>query len=173
MRAAVCLLLLLLFGCRAESGSPGTLDERTPCQVMRVFDGDTLACDLNGNGSVENPLEHVRLLGIDAPETRFSKKNQRDPVDDPYAAEAQAFLEKETLGKTVYLAWDQVKTDRYGRTLALVYRRPKDARSVNETLIGEGYAAALFIPPNGLHKERFEHLESRARQARKGIWRPD
>ena len=32
------------------------------CKVIKVYDGDTLACDFNHNGKLETSTERVRLL---------------------------------------------------------------------------------------------------------------
>jgi endonuclease YncB( thermonuclease family) len=69
-----------------------TVNRRMACHVLTVYDGDTLGCDLNGNGRIERPQEEVRLLGIDTPEMHYSRKNptygSANPTDEPYAKEA-------------------------------------------------------------------------------------
>lgn len=171
MRAllSACLLTVLLSACgSAQSGEPKT--DRTACKVLQVFDGDTLACDLNHNGKINKPREYIRLLGIDAPETRYSRRG--DGEDEPYAVEATDFLAKKTLGKTVYLEWDRERRDPYDRSLAFIHLRPDSTESVNAMLVKRGYASTLFIPPNGKYRDEFETLETQARQQRLGIWNP-
>lgn len=150
--------------------------EREPCRVLFVFDGDTLACDLNGNGRIEKPRESIRFLGIDAPETRYSKRRRNNPKmkgqDEPFAQEAKAFVQKRLLHKQIYLAYDGQKQDRFGRTLAFLYEEPDSERSINEELLEAGLVTTLFIKPNYRLKERFESVEAEARINQKGLWRP-
>lgn len=149
---------------------------REACRVVIVFDGDTLACDLNGNNAVEAPHEYIRLLGIDTPESRFSKRHRDNPEkagrDEPYAREASNFLSKAAINKTVYLEWDRERTDRFGRSLAFVFPAPDAATSLNEALVAEGYAQTLFLPPNEKYKARLEAVEIEARNNQRGLWHP-
>lgn len=80
-------------------------DQVTNC---RVVDGDTLHCDGG----------RVRLLGIDAPELPGHCAEGRDCAPgDPY--ESTRSLEA-GMGNGSSLKIENVGTDRYGRTLALV-----------------------------------------------------
>jgi Staphylococcal nuclease homologue len=83
---------------------------------------------------------------------------------------AQAFLTTRFLGKTVTLAFDQQRRDRYGRTLAYVCL---DGRSVNETIIREGYGFAYVkYPFRADLMARFPAAERAARAAGLGLWAP-
>ena len=145
------------------------------------MDGDTISCDLNHNGRTDKPTEHIRLLGVDAPETHNSAK-MRDKarhrqhadqaVDEPYAQEAKAWLTQRTLGKTVWLSWDVKPQDRYGRSLAWVYTSPTSLVSLNQQLVEAGLAAALFLGPNRQFEEEIQHAEQQAYHAQRGIWQP-
>ena len=167
---------------RPARGGEANSPTLTACQVLLVFDGDTFACDLNGNHRIEKPREYIRLLGVDAPETHHSKRYQHDPEkagkDEPYAQEARAFVEEQTLKQIVYLQFDRQLQDRYGRMLAFVYLSELDAQaqrqyaSLNEQLVSRGLAKTLFIPPNRLLKQRMEIAESEARSSHKGLWKP-
>ncbi|MGH7408958.1 MAG: lamin tail domain-containing protein, partial [Candidatus Methylomirabilales bacterium] len=59
--------------------------------------------------------------------------------------------------------------DQYGRLLAFVY---VGGTSVSATLIQEGLAHVLLIPPNGKHAENLLALQREAQAARRGIWSP-
>ncbi|MEB3206711.1 MAG: thermonuclease family protein [Vampirovibrionales bacterium] len=148
---------------------------RTSCRVLRVNDGDTFSCDLNGNGRVDAPIERIRLLGIDTPETRYglSKRLQKKvKKGQPFSEEAKAFTEKQLPPyHTVSLSWDVSRQDRYGRSLAVVYVSPSDTQSLNERLLAEGLAVTLFYEPNTRDKSKFEAIEQAAFQARKGLWK--
>lgn len=166
----LCLLLVLFITACGSAKSTKRTTERTPCKVLRVFDGDTLVCDLNGNGRINKPREYIRLLGIDAPETHHSKRGT--DKDEPFSIDAMRFLAQKTLSKTVYLEWDQERRDPYDRSLAFVYLKPNATQSINAQLVERGLASTLFIPPNRRYRENFEALESQARQQQRGIWHP-
>jgi micrococcal nuclease len=165
-------LLGLLWPATPLPGNVALAGQRTPCRVVRVFDGDTLSCDLNGNGRIEKPREYIRLLGIDAPESSHSTKN-RTGQDQPGAHAAWKALERLTLGKTIYLSWDRRRRDRYGRSLAYVYERSTSQESVNEWLVRRGYCRTLFYKPNFREKSKLEQAERLAQQRRLGLWGND
>jgi len=171
---AALALALWLLGCSAPSPTTKTMPQRTPCAVLQVFDGDTLACDLNHNHRVDKPTEHIRLLGIDTPETKNSKRYRHNPRkaghNEPYAQEAFAFLKQATDHKTVYLEFDLKRTDRYGRTLAFVYVSPTTENSLNYALVANGLANTLFIEPNRKNNHCLTQALVEARKARRGIW---
>jgi endonuclease YncB( thermonuclease family) len=129
------------------------------CKVLKVFDGDTFACDLNHNGQLDGKPEHVRMLGIDAPEMHYSRKNHTG-VDQPGALAAMTWLSDQTLNKTVYLVRDVNPTDRYGRILAHVFLPGKggalSAKSLNQQLLALGYARLLFIAPNQAYRQAYQ-----------------
>lgn len=67
------------------------------------------------------------------------------------------------------LVYDVERTDRYGRTLAYVYRSP-DALFVNVALVRDGYARVATYPPNVAHVDQFRAAETEAREADRGLW---
>lgn len=180
----LCVIQTLLLGCFFLSIVGCVLPEnkpplggRTPCTVIFVMDGDTLSCDLNHNRRSDKPTEHIRLLGVDAPETHNSAKarhrqHAEQAVDEPHAQEAKAWLTHRTLSKTVWLGWDVKPTDRYGRSLAWVYTSPTAAVSLNQQLVEAGLAAALFLGPNRQFERQIQQAERQAYQAKIGIWQP-
>ncbi|GIU93334.1 MAG: hypothetical protein KatS3mg011_2240 [Acidimicrobiia bacterium] len=120
--------------------------------VESITDGDTI---------VVSGGERIRLIGIDTPE----------PTRDAcYAAEATRFVS--TLippGTGVRLIYDVERVDRYGRTLAYVYRA-EDGLFVNAELVARGYAQTLTVPPNVAHTDDFVRLQQQARRAGLGLW---
>ena len=70
-------------------------------KVVWIVDGDTIILDNK---------EHVRLIGIDAPEKK-----------EPYYRRATRFLIKLAKGKRVRLEFDRENRDKFGRLLAYVY----------------------------------------------------
>lgn len=125
--------------------------------VVRIVDGDTLVV----TGGVR-----VRLIGIDTPES----VDPRRPVEC-FGKEASAALGRLVPpGTPVRLAYDVERTDRYGRTLAYLYRR-SDGLLVNAALVEQGYAQPATYPPNVAHAEEFAALARSARGAGTGLWR--
>ncbi len=127
-----------------------------PRHVERVIDGDTLVVD----GHV-----HVRLIGVDTPETKHPDK----PVD-LFGPEATAFTRSLVQDRDVELQFDRERRDRYGRVLAYVYI---DGRLLNEEIIRAGFSRAetryKFERAMAL---RFQEAENEAREAGRGIWGP-
>ena len=127
--------------------------------VTKVIDGDTFWVD---DGSPNG--QKIRLIGIDAPESR---KTGRKEIQF-FGGEAKAYLKSLLEGNKVRLEFDAGRKDRYGRTLAYAYL--EDGTFVNAELIKEGYAMALTIPPNVKFAEQFAKLQDQARQGKKGLW---
>lgn len=124
--------------------------------VSRVIDGDTIVV---ANGTT------VRLIGMDTPET----KDPRRPVGCFGAEAARRTGELTGAGTRVRLVYDVERTDRYGRTLAYVYRLD-DGVFVNAALLQEGFAQVATYPPNVAHVEEFLSLQRQAREAGVGLW---
>ena len=119
-------------------------------KVLSVTDGDTFKIG-------------VRLIGVDAPETRHPRK----PLQF-FGKEASDFLRKFIQGKTVRLKLGRAPTDKYGRLLGYVFL--PNGVFVNAHLVSEGYAQASPYPPNLKYADLFRELERRARARRKGMW---
>lgn len=123
--------------------------------VARIVDGDTLRAVVGGAEVA------VRLIGIDTPEVR---------QDDCYADEATAHLTALVPpGAAIRLAYDVERHDRYGRTLAYVFR-PGDGLHVNVAMARDGFAQQLTIPPNVAHADAVSAAVDEARAAGRGLW---
>lgn len=128
-------------------------------RVMKVVDGDTFWID---EGSEKG--QKVRLIGVDAPETRRSARKEIGH----YGEESKRYATDLLLDKDVRLEYDVSPRDRYGRTLAYVYLR--DGTFVNALLIKEGYATVLTVPPNVRYADDFVKHQRQARSSSKGLW---
>lgn len=130
-------------------------------KVNKVSDGDTFWCIDNKGLKVK-----VRLIGIDAPESRnvFNVKKQ------PFGKAASTYAEDLLLHKLVRLEFDVDSLDRFGRTLAYAYLA--DQTFINEKIVLDGFATALTYPPNVKHEHRFVKAQRTARQKKRGIWGP-
>ena len=141
----------------------GTAVQSDPVySVTRVVDGDTFWVD---DGS-EKGLK-VRLIGVDAPETRNSGRK----LKGYFGTESSDYLNSLIGGKKVRLVFDVARYDRYGRTLAYVYLA--DGTFVNAELVKNGYATVMTTPPNVRHADEFVQLAARARKRNRGLWRQE
>lgn len=125
-------------------------------EVTRVTDGDTIVV----NGSTR-----VRLIGVDTPEVAIFG---RDP--QCYGPDASGWT-KGALppGTRVRLEYDNNRTDRYGRTLAYVYRLA-DGLNVQVALLQLGLAAAYPFADTPRHSAWFADEARRAKAAGVGGW---
>jgi len=126
-------------------------------------DGDTIKVKDDEGEEVS-----VRMIGIDAPESRPNKRlnlqmRQQDKDQKTIlelGEKSKAHL-KELIGTTesVYLEYDAQKLDKYGRILAYVYILDKNSRFVmlNEQMLKDGFAYPLTIPPNVKHKIKHDY----------------
>ena len=147
-------------------------EDRIPCKVVKVYDGDTFRCRLENGEEVK-----VRLIGVDTPESRVNPKARRDARREGLSLKQIVRLGKKATeftkklippGTVVYLETDVQVHDKYGRILAYVYL--PDGRMLNEVLLEEGYAKMMTIPPNVKYVERFRKAQRRAISEGRGLW---
>ncbi len=131
--------------------------------VVFVSDGDTVGVRLSG------VVTRIRLVGIDAPET----KDPDLPTQcyGPQAAALAARLMPRGALVTVVTDPTQDRIDRFGRLLAYVFPAG-NPRPVNVALVQAG-AARVYVyrrsrPPKRLAELR--RAERDARGARRGLW---
>lgn len=131
--------------------------------VQRVVDGDTIET----GGNVK-----IRFLNMDTPET--VKPNT--PVKC-WGPEAKARTKELILGKTIYTNFDKEPVDKYGRELNFLYLNKNDAidqnieKSVNATLVKEGFARASFYSPNTTFRKDFDGWQGLAIEKKLGVWK--
>lgn len=138
-----------------EPGAPRGRDEVPAGRdvvVTSITDGDTLRA---GD-------ERVRLIGIDTPEVSGDV--------ECFGREATAALDRLVPpGTDVRLVSDVAPVDRYGRTLAYVYRLD-DGIFVNLAMARDGYAVPLTVPPDVAHSQDLAQAAADARDAGRGLW---
>jgi micrococcal nuclease len=127
-------------------------------RVVRVVDGDTVVVRTGGRE------ERVRYIGVDTPES----VKPGTPVQC-FAKAASAENRRLVEGREVRLVRDVEARDRYGRTLAYVYRK-SDGLFVNAELVRRGYGKPLTIPPNVAHAAELDRLAAGARRQGRGLW---
>jgi endonuclease YncB( thermonuclease family) len=123
-------------------------------EVRHVLDGDTV---------ILRNSQHVRLIGINAPEL-----GKDDAPDQPLAARARDRLAQLVRGQRVTLAFERERQDHYGRLLAHVYL--PDGRDVEEILLREGLAWAVAVPPNVGKLAVLLAAENEVRGTGRGVW---
>ena len=129
--------------------------------VVRVVDGDTVDVRLGHQGTTR-----VRLLNVDAPET--VDPNSEVECLGPEASQRLKELLPE--GSTVDLAFDDERTDRYGRTLAGVYA---DGELVNAQLASEGLAVPMTVGSNTRFQAAVEASWEDANEGHLGLFDPN
>lgn len=135
---------------------------QTYVEVSSVVDGDTFWI-INTKGK----REKIRLIGIDAPESR---KTGRKEIGY-FGKESKEYLTQLILDQKVRLEYDVQLLDRFQRTLAYVYL--KDNTFVNELLVRTGHAIAVTYPPNVKYQKVFEKAQQRAQKSKVGLWAKD
>ncbi len=140
--SALLAILFLLLSCALAWSA-------TPVRVVGVSDGDTIRVVVGGKET------KVRLHGIDAPEN------------------GQAYGNVATKGLRSLLAGRQVSiepmdTDRYGRTVAMVYA---DGLNVNETMIHNGWAWVFPKYCTQGFCSKWKQYEASSKASKSGLWR--
>jgi micrococcal nuclease len=155
-------IIVFLAACQSPSRKKkghSTNPNTATSTVTYVVDGDTFYM----NDSTGHNLK-VRLIGIDAPETR----NNAHGPKGLYAQEAKAWLKERILGQTIRLELDVQRLDKYGRTLAYVFL--PDGTFINAELIKTGCAVLYTVPPNVKYADSFYRLQRQARDSGVGLW---
>jgi endonuclease YncB( thermonuclease family) len=130
--------------------------------VTRVVDGDTLDIALD-NG----PIERVRLIGIDTPET----VDPRKPVQcfgQEASAHAKELLDRQTV--SIEMDPSQGDRDRYGRLLAYIWLQ--DGRDFGEAMIADGFAHEYTYSLPYAHRDAYRAAQDSAISAQVGLWSP-
>ncbi len=156
--------------------------------VREVFDGDTIQLKSE---------EKVRFIGIDAPETHENEKLEKD-LRRTHLRRSVLTSEgnrsyhvmKQLVGKgPVRLEYDQIRKDKYGRTLAYVYaclpenqflkivQAPPSIKGskaikefeLNREMVRYGWAEAFR---NFRYREKSDYfaLEAEAKAENRGLW---
>ena len=142
-------------------------------KVNKIIDGDTISI-IN---DVSKEVYIVRLLGIDAPETRRTKKLRQDEKETHLAGEFliklgrisfQYLLQLVHPGTKVTMIKDTLNTnDVYGRTLA--YLILSNGKSINEIMIEQGYAKA-YNKYRCDELSKYQILNFEAKKNNKGLY---
>ncbi|MEK7136831.1 MAG: lamin tail domain-containing protein [Patescibacteria group bacterium] len=138
---------------------PISFADGVQAKIIAVIDGDTIDVEVKGK------KEHVRLLGIDTPETVHPWK----PLEK-FGEEARETLKALLKDRVVTLHFESTTRDKYGRILAYVILN--DGLNVNGELVRRGLARAYLRYPFGL-AQLFASYEEEARRNKWGLWADD
>ena len=108
------------------------------CRINKVLDGDTVNIDLDLGFNIILANQHVRMTGIDTPESRTSNKEEKP----------RGMLSKKKLSDQLPVgSWQKITTsrpdnndDKFGRILGEFIL--EDGTNVNQWLIKNNYAVA-------------------------------
>ena len=125
-------------------------------KCTRVTDGDTITVITDGQKFT------IRLVGIDAPE----KSHGKHQPGQPFSQSSTKYLASLVLNKHVDIV--SYGTDRYGRTLGVVY---VDGKDVNLEMVRAGFAEVYRgRPAKGFDNEPYQMAEDAARRAGVCMW---
>lgn len=137
--------------------------------LVKVVDGDTIDVDIDLGFGMWVRNERIRLVGIDAPESRTSDKVQKlfGLISKQRVIDYFKFMDpdvtKEERKPVFVLISKEFNKGKYGRILGDVRCSGVDGQhlSLCRTLISEGHA----VPYNGENKDlmQSEHLINRSR----------
>ncbi len=130
--------------------------------VIEVVDGDTLKISIDGKGTT------LRLIGMDTPEVLDPRK----PVQC-FGAESSNKSKELLSMQKVRIEKDptQGDLDKYGRTLAYIYR--SDGLFYNEYMIEQGYAHEYTYHLPYKYQAEFKAAQKEAQENKRGLWSPN
>lgn len=136
--------------------------DQIPVELVRTIDGDTITVNIEGE------KRNIRYLLIDTPE--IDHKNPENT--EPFARKATERNDELLRSGQVTIEFDEGdREDRYGRLLAYIY---VDGKSVQQTLLEEGYARVAFVfEPNTKYIDEFNLAAEKAKNAEIGVWERD
>lgn len=136
-----------------SSCKPGSSDEIV--EVTHIIDGDTV---------ILKDDRHVRLIGINTPEIG----RNGNPAEQSADAARKYLLSLLQENKEVFLKFDIQQFDRYKRTLAHLFLA--DGTNIQASLLAEGLATPLTIPPNLKYLDCYLHHSNQAITSQRGLW---
>lgn len=105
------------------------------CRILNIVDGDTVDVDIDLGFNVYLTNRRVRMLGIDAPETRTKDLNEKALG----LASKERLSQLMPIGSTFVVKTVLDKNDSFGRILGTFYKNINE-QSINDIMLNEGYA---------------------------------
>ena len=103
--------------------------------VRKVYDGDTITCDVDLGFEVLMKNQKFRLSGINTPEVRGESRELGLKVRD--------IVREKIANKWVTIKTYKDKKGKYGRWLAEVFEEASE-KSLNQWLLSEGHAVEFM-----------------------------
>lgn len=97
--------------------------------VLKVYDGDTITCDIDCGFGVELKKQKIRLYGINTPEVRGEEKEK--------GIVSRNKLRELILQKNIVLKTIKDKKGKYGRYLGIIFL---DGKNINDWLVDNNLA---------------------------------
>jgi micrococcal nuclease len=144
---------------------------RFEATVVNVIDGDTVVVKVNQRN------EHLRLIGIDTPESRPNKRADKQAerrnldrtailkLGNQASNYARGLLPKRS---TVFIEFDVERRDHYGRLLGYMWL--PDGKMFNEEILKAGFAYLLTVPPNVRYSNKLSDALREGRSKKRGLW---
>ena len=98
-------------------------------KVIKIYDGDTITCDIDCGFGIILRKQTIRLYGINTPEIRGENRKA--------GIESRDKLREKILNKDILLKTIKDKKGKYGRWLGIVYINNKN---INEWLVENNLA---------------------------------
>lgn len=170
-----------LFADRSGLGVELSTDESYQVEVTEVTDGDTV--DVRFSNFPTEPVDTVRIVGIDTPETGSTDERiqEYEGIDNETALKtlaedggaiadqgASTYAQSQLAGKTVTLSFDDEEGLRgnFGRLLGFL--ELSDGSVYNREIVRDGWAR-VYDSGFAQHDEYLD-LEQEARANSRGIW---
>lgn len=153
------LLTLLLAGGAATTARAGSCPAQHTTervQVVHVTDGDTVKL---------TDGRRLRLIGINTPEVSHDGSASQ-PLADRARSALLTLLDRHN--RALNLQYGRQPRDHYGRLLAHAFL--DDGTNVSASLLEQGLATALVVPPNTWARDCYAAIEATARRQRRGLW---
>jgi micrococcal nuclease len=99
--------------------------------VRKVYDGDTITCDIDLGFNVIMRNQKLRLVGINTPEVRGESR--------PEGLKVRDIVRSRISNKWVVIKTHKDKKGKYGRWLGEIYESDTE-ESLNQWLLNEGHA---------------------------------
>ena len=103
--------------------------------VRKVYDGDTITCDIDLGFEILFKNQKLRLYGINTPEVRGPTR--------PEGLKVRDIVRSRISNKWVIIKTRKDKKGKYGRWIAEIYE-PDIEESINEWLLREGHAVEFM-----------------------------
>lgn len=140
--------------------------------IIKVVDGDTLRIEYQGQ------KETIKLIGIDAPESKLNRKAEQDAIRNSESLITIASMGIDATnyskslikkGDTVTIEFDVQARDKYKKMLGYIYI--SDGRMLNEEMLAAGYAYLKTDSVNVKYQDRFLKAFKEAKENKRGLWK--